>query len=49
MGMGLGTLGSRFGRLGNAPSKGVGGAFVLRFNGLALTFNSQTLTFTRSS
>jgi hypothetical protein len=25
MGMGLGTLGSRFGRLGNAPSKGVGG------------------------
>jgi hypothetical protein len=24
MGMGLGTLGSRFGRLGNAPSKGVG-------------------------
>jgi hypothetical protein len=28
MGMGLGTLGSRFGRLGNAPSKGVGGAQI---------------------
>jgi hypothetical protein len=36
MGMGLGTLGSRFGRLGNAPSKGVGGPQIV------LSASSQT-------
>ena len=50
MGMGLGTLGSRFGRLGNAPSKGVGegtaGQFTLLVNGQPLWINGQQLRMT---